>query len=70
MARQLEAAEKELWNQVAYVQRVARGIKAEIQRDWTLIQSLSKRGQIGAVGHEAAPLKIFEEGHMRAKTMS
>ena len=47
------------------MQAVAGGIEAAIERDRAASEARGERIRIGAVGHQAAPLEIFEEGHGR-----
>ena len=63
VAGELEAAERELAHEVADVESVGGGIEAAIERDRTLGDALGQRIEIGAVGEEAAPAKVFDDRH-------
>jgi hypothetical protein len=49
------------------VQGVTRRIKATIHYGGPLVQALGERVEVGAVGVEAAPLEVFEQGHIRVQ---
>jgi hypothetical protein len=59
----LEAAQHELGQEVADMERVARGIEPAIERDRAFVEALGQRFEVGAIGQKAAPLEVFDEAH-------
>jgi len=63
MAGQLEATEEQLADEMSDVQRVGRGVEADVQPDRPLRQPGAKCGQIGGVVDQATRMKVVEQIH-------
>ena len=63
MTEELKAPEGQERDEIPDVQRVGGRVEAAIQRRGARGQALGQRGEIGAVGVEAAPVEFVEERH-------
>ncbi len=61
MAGELEAAQRDLTEQVADVEAVGRRIEPDVDTDGTGRQASGQRGPVGRVLHEAAGLELGEQ---------
>ena len=66
VSAELEAPQGEEGHEIADVQGIGGRIEAAIKGEGPFAKALGKRREVGAVGDEAAPLQVFEEGHGRS----
>ena len=63
VARELEAPERDLADQVAGVERIARRVESDVDADGAVREPLGQRIAIGGVVDEAASVEVSEQVH-------